>query len=160
MRETKTKTIGSRGFTYHVVQFGAKEGGRVLVRLLKMVGSAAGGALAGDDESAFTLEAIGRVISDLAESVSEADFDYLCDTFAKATSVSGGDFNGPVPLTTEGLFDIHFAGQYAEMASWLAFAIEANYGSFLPEGGLASLQAAASARRGSEPEASEPAESK
>lgn len=159
MRETKSKQIGSRGYTYHVTQFGAKEGGRVLVRLLKMVGAAAGGALSGDDESAFSLEAIGRLLSNLAESVTEDDFDYLCDTFAKATNVSGGDFKGPVSLTTDGLFDLHFAGAYAELGQWLMFAIEVNFGSFFPEGGIANLRGVASVHRasgeGSDPAASQ-----
>lgn len=149
MRETKEKQIGERGYTYHVTQFGAKQGGRVLVRLLKMIGAAAGGALKGDDENAFSLEAIGRLLSNLAESVTEQDFDYLCDTFAAASQVSGGNFKGPVALTTEGLFDLHFAGAYKELGLWLVFAVEVNFGSFLPEGGIASLRQAASVPQGS-----------
>jgi len=132
MRETKAKQIGDRGVTYHVTQFGARHGGRVLVRLLKMVGGAAGEALKSDGD--FDMQAVGNVVANLAESVSEDDFDYLCDTFSKTTAI---EVDGKtMPLTTEGLFDLHFAGAYLELGQWLLFAVEANFGSFLDAGGI------------------------
>lgn len=161
MRETKQKQIGARGYTYHVTQFGAREGGRVIVRLLKMLGGALGSAVKADDaENAvgFDVDAIGNVIANIAETVTEADFDFLVDTFAKCSSVSGGDYRAPAPLTTEGIFDLHFAGAYVELGEWLLFAIEVNFGSFLGESGLVRRASAATsarpvsaARAGSEP---------
>jgi hypothetical protein len=132
MRETKHKTIGDRGNVYHVTQFGARHGGRVLVRLLKMIGGAAGEAL--KSEGDFDMNVVGNVVANLAETVSENDFDYLCDTFAVATEV---EINGKsVPLSTEGVFDVHFAGAYIELGQWLLFAVEVNFGSFLGAGGI------------------------
>lgn len=146
MRETKAKEIGDRGYSYHVIQFGAREGGRVLVRLLKMLGGVAGTAIEGatldEKEQAETalvsigMSTAGKMLSNFAETVSEDDFDYLIDKFAPTTSVSGGDFKGAVPLSTEGVFDLHFAGAYPELGQWLLFAIEVNFGSFLGEGGI------------------------
>ena len=133
MIETKQKQIGARGYTYHVSQFGAKQGGRVLVRLLKMIGSAAGDAMGSSED--FDLSTIGRMVSNLAEVVSEADYDFLCDTFLQVTCVSGGNYN-EMPLSAEGVFDLHFAGEYQELGEWLLFGIEANYGGFLGEGGI------------------------
>lgn len=148
MRETKSKQVGGRGYTYHVTQFGAREGGRVLVRLLKMIGGAAGEAMANDTEG-FDMVVVGRMISNVAETVSEQDFDYLVDTFMKTTSVSGGTYGDrQVPLGTDGVFDLHFAGAYQELGQWLLFAIETNFGGFLGEGGL--VEAARNVRQGSE----------
>jgi len=146
MRETKEKQIGDRGYVYHVTQFGAKEGGRVLVRLGKMIGSAAGEAIkrGGSD---FDMATVGGMIANLAETVSEADFDFLCDTFAKASAVSGGEFRSPVSLTAEGVFDLHFAGAYPELGQWLLFAIEVNFGGFLAGSAIVQKVKAASAPR-------------
>jgi hypothetical protein len=145
MRETKEKQIGERGFVYHVTQFGAREGGRVLVRLLKMVGGAAGAAV--ESEQDFDMRTVGKIVSNLAESVSEEDFDTLVATFMKTTDVSGGAYKTRAPLATDGLFDLHFAGAYGELGQWLMFAIEVNFGSFLGESGLVQkAKAAANAR--------------
>jgi len=130
MRETKQKVVGAH--RYHVTQFGARQGGRVLVRLLKMLGGAAGEAL--KSEGDLDMGAVGNMVANLADTLGEADFDFLCDQFAPATSV---EINGKLlPLATDGLFDLHFAGAYVEMGQWLLFAIEANYGGFLGAGGL------------------------
>jgi hypothetical protein len=145
MRETKERAIGTRGYVYHVTQFGAREGGRVLVRLLKLVGGAAGEAVQSEDD--IDMGTIGKMIANLAESVSEADFDMLVDTFMKTTHVSGGDYRAPMPLAAEGVFDLHFAGAYAELGQWLLFAIEVNFGSFFGEAGIVrQAKAAVSAR--------------
>jgi hypothetical protein len=149
MRKTVDKQIGERGYVYHVTQFGAREGGRVLVRLLKMIGGAAGAAVASEQD--FDMQTVGKIISNLAESVSEQDFDTLVETFMKTTEVSGGTYNTRAPLTTEGLFDLHFAGAYDELGQWLLFAIEANFGgSFLGKSGFVQkAKAAAGARQAS-----------
>ncbi len=145
MRETKQKQIGD--YTYAVTQFGAKQGGRVMIRLLKIVGGAAGEAMKGDNE--FDMSTVGSMITNLAETLQEDDFDYLCETFAAASTVQGGEFPNPIPLTTEGVFDLHFAGKYLELGQWLLFAVDANFG-FLGENGIVErAKRAAIARRGS-----------
>jgi len=133
MRETKQKQIGDRGYTYHVTQFGARHGGRVLVRLLKILGGAAGEAMQSEGVQGFDPVLIGRLVANLAETAQEEDFDFLCDTFAKAGQVSGGQYPNPVPLSSDGLFDLHFAGAYKELGSFLLFAVEVNFGGFLEE---------------------------
>lgn len=148
MRETKQKTIGDRGHVYHVTQFGAREGGRVLVRLLKMAGGAIGEAMQGADD--LDLSVAGKVIANLAETVSEADYDYLVDTFAKTSAV---DIDGKtIPLHTEGVLDVHFAGSYVELGQWIAFAIEVNFGNFFGAAGIAKAKEAVSGRPASTPQ--------
>lgn len=152
MRETKEKQIGTRGFRYHVIQFGAREGGRVLVRLLKMIGGAAGEAMAGGDDAldGFDLSTVGKMIGNLAETLNESDFDYLVDKFSAVTAVSGGEYTAPLQLNTEGVFDLHFAGEYQELGQWLLFCVEVNFGGFLEEGGIVQrAKAAASDRQAS-----------
>ena len=143
MIKTESKAIGERGFTYTVRQFGAKEGGRMLVFLGKLMGKPIGDAVSAGRE--LDLETVGRVIAGLADAVSEQDFDRLVDAFAKQTDVSGGQYTNAVPLNTEGVFDLHFAGAYAELGAWLMFAVEVNYSSFFSElaGGKVSDLAAA-----------------
>lgn len=155
MRETKTKTIGDRGYRYHVTQFGARHGMRVAIRLMKMIGGAAGAALAADEEG-FDARVVGAIVANLAETVSEADFEFLCTEFGGATSISGGDFGErQAPLATEGLFDLHFAGQYVDLGAWLVFAVEVNFGGFLAVAAQAksAAQAAATDLPASEPTA-------
>lgn len=149
MREVKSKQIGKRGFTYTVSQFGAREGSRVLVRLMKILGSIAGAGLqqvdkkslatGSDGNVTLSLAAIGHAITDFADKIGEDDFDWLCEKFIPTTEVSGGTYKQGIPLATDGVFDLHFAGQYAEMGQWLLFAIEVNYASFLPEGGIEAM---------------------
>lgn len=124
--ETKSKQIGKH--TYYVEQFGAKQGGRVLVRVAKMLGTAIGGAV----EAGERLDAavIGKTLSGFTEHLTEADYDYLCDSFSPKTRVSGGDYGEKKPKLAD-YFDSHFAGEFWEMGQWLAFCFEVNYGSFL-----------------------------
>jgi len=137
MRKTKQKRIGGRGYVYHVTQFGAREGGHVLVRLLKILGGSVGEALQGATD--FDMGVVGKVIANLATTVDEKDLDYLVDTFAKTTSV---EIEGkPVPLTAEGVLDVHFAGEYTELSQWLAFAVEANFGDFFGAAGILKAKA-------------------
>jgi len=124
--ETKSKVIGEH--TYRVEQFGAKAGGRMLVRLAKMLGVAVGGAVeAGEKLDAVVL---GKTITGLTESITEEDYGYLCDAFSEKTRVTGGLYGSKEPKLSD-FFDDHFAGNYVELSQWLAFCLEANYGSFL-----------------------------
>ena len=112
-RETVERKIGR--YVYRVNQLGAKEGGRAFVRLLKLVGGAAGGVEGG----------IAGAIEGIAKNVSEADFDWATDLFAKHTEVVLD--NGKRPQLDD-VFDSHFVGHYSEMFKWLGFAVEVNYG--------------------------------
>jgi len=136
MIEKKTKSIG--GKNYEVYELGAKKGRQVLTRLLRHLGPAVGamGDTKGDAE-AKTLAGLGKLV----ESLTEADVDYFCDTFAAVTSV---EMEGRMPLLSD-VFDLHFKADYLNMFKWLAFCLQVNFGSFLaglggPEG-LAALAA-------------------
>jgi len=146
-RETKTKTIGE--YTYHVTQLGTKAGGRVMVRLIKMIGVAAGEAMQDAGKGAdfdFDAGTVGKILSNLAGTLGEADFDYLCDSFVASTEVTGSDYGDKrLSFGDVEFFDFHFAGSYFELGQWLLFAIEAN--GFLGKGGLAAMLRQAAALR-------------
>jgi hypothetical protein len=150
MIKSEQKAIGDRGYTYTVRQFGAREGGRMLVFLGKLLGKPIGDAVSGG--KSLDLETAGRVISGLADAVSEQDFDHLVNSFAKHTDVTGGTYGAKsLPLHTEGVLDLHFAGAYGELLQWLAFAVEANYASFFAGLGGGKVTDLVSALRVSEP---------
>jgi hypothetical protein len=130
MRESKTHLIN--GFNYTVSQLGAKEGRRVLARILRSVAGAAtaAGDLARDGGDAT--EAALSGVAKLVENLSDADVDYLCDTFAATTMVGPEGQDVALPLKDQ--FNEHFAGKYGDMVKWLWASLETNYGSFL--GGL------------------------
>src|SRR5256885_17059223 len=96
MREVQSHTIDSQ--TYKIQQLGAKQGRLVLGRLLRLAGPAA----EADDP-------IARLLSGLTD----AEIEFLCDTFAKVTRVVGTNANGQeTELELTGIFDDHFAGRY------------------------------------------------
>jgi len=115
MRDTKVHEID--GYRYHVQQLGAKSGRAVLAKLLGILGPAA------DSQ-----EPIAR----LAEKLTDADLDYLCDVFGKATQVENTDKPGAM-LRVCDVFDDHFAGRYGAMLRWLWVCLETNYADFLGE---------------------------
>jgi microcystin degradation protein MlrC len=118
MRESKNHNID--GYTYAVQQLGAKKGRLVLARVIRIVS----GAAESDDP-----------VAKLGASLSDAEVDYLCDTFAATTQVSKeGDPNKAWVLAD--VFDDHFAGRYGAMVKWLWAALETNYSSFLSDVGL------------------------
>lgn len=124
MRKSDSKQIGNH--TYTVTQFGAREGGRVFIRITRLLGPAIGGGAEGG---------AAAMIGQLSTALDESDFDSLCDTFAAATMVTGGDYGAKQPQL-KAVFDDHFAGRYDELLEWLLFAFEVNYGSFLGALGL------------------------
>jgi hypothetical protein len=110
----------------------------MLVRIAKLLGKPVGDAVSAGD--ALDIQAAGSVIGGLADAISEEEFDHITNAFAKRSTVSGGNAEQPaqlqygpkqVPLSDGGIFDLHFAGEYAEWLAWLAFALEVNFGSFL-----------------------------
>lgn len=111
-REPQVRQIGR--FEYRVTPLGARDGCRVLSRLMKMMGR---GAVKGSE-----LEAIGAILENLEES----DLDYFITAFDKYTSVHIGD---KWPGLAD-IFDAHFVSDYLEMLTWLKFALEVNFGGF------------------------------
>lgn len=130
MRDTRKHTIN--GVNYEIQQLGAKEGRRVLARIMRAVAGAAGAAQGQKDP----LEAAAAGASKLAEALTDEEIDFLCDTFAKCTQFE------PAPgklLLLADQFDDHFAGRYGAMVKWLWAAMETNYSSFLSDLGLNAL---------------------
>jgi hypothetical protein len=120
MRESKQHTFD--GFTYTIQQLGAKEGRVVLARIARIVAAAAAGE--GADES----------VAKLAEKLTDAEVNFLCDTFTKTTQVAAEGTDKVLRL--EDVFDSHFAGQYGAMLKWLWAALETNFGSFFANLGV------------------------
>lgn len=146
MIEKKTKSIG--GKNYEVYELGAKKGRQVLTRLLRLLGPALGGMSEGKgDAEARIASALGKLV----ESLTDADTDYFCDTFAAVTNV---EMEGRMPLLSD-VFDLHFKADYLNMFKWLAFCFEVNFGSFLAglggPGGLAALAGKAAASSSESP---------
>lgn len=133
--EKQSKTIGE--FTYDVTSLGAKVGNRVLMKLAKSVGPAfllaAGGGAKGID--------VGRA-SEAIREMNEDDFEWIVQQFATKTDVTLADGRSP-SLGNPAMFDMHFAGLYAEELQWLEFCIEVNFGPFF----LALKQKAAAATK-------------
>lgn len=123
MIESKTKTIGNHD--YRVTQLGALKGRKVLTRLFKVIGPVVAAAVSGGQNLAHALDG-----------VDEDTVEYLCDAFAARTEVDG--------VALDKVFEIHFAGNYAEMVKWLAFCVEFNFASFLDEFKKAQKQEASS----------------
>lgn len=119
--ETRTKTIAE--VEYEVRQLDALKGRKVFIRLAKMLAPLLNAKGDGD--------MFARLGAALA-SVDEADFEYLCETFAPTTSMLTVDEQGRTrrPELSK-VFAIHFAGQYDAMLEWLYFCLEVNFGSFI-----------------------------
>ena len=123
MRVSSSRAIGD--ITYTVTQLGAKQGRLVLARIARIVGAAA--------ESATPMAAFTQALSD-------DDFVFLCDTFAAMTTYHTSTEPSKEPALAP-VFDLHFAGKYAEMLQWLWFCVEVNFASFFDESNLRALQA-------------------
>lgn len=104
LRKTETRDID--GNTYEVTALGAIKGAQVLVRLLKAVGPALTGDMAG-----------------FFANLREEDLTYLCNAFSPMTNVPGvGQLDKQ--------FDFHFSGRYATMLKWLGLCLEVNFSDF------------------------------
>ena|ERR1700682_1471034 len=118
MRETVNKPID--GFEYQIQQLGAKQGKTVMARMLRIFAPAA--------------EASDPVAR-MAAALTDAELDFLCDTFAKSTQFSAAAKPEAV-LRLSDFFDDHFAGRYGAMVKWLWACVEVNYGTFLADVGI------------------------
>jgi hypothetical protein len=132
MLEQKTVTVDGR--EYLLFQLGAKSGRKVMVRLTKVLGGAAGELAQGEG---FDEETIARFIRSVAQQLNEVDFEYVCDIFAKSTRVVEGERQ---PMLSD-VFDEHFAGRYYGMVKWLGECLAFNFSDFLGGSGPGSLLA-------------------
>ena len=118
MLETKQHPID--GFVYVITQLGAKKGRTVLAHVMRVVAGAA--------------EAEAPVAR-IAAGLTDAEVDYLCDTFAAVTMVAKAE-TPDAQVKLSDVFDMHFANRYGPMLKWLWAALETNYSSFLSDMGL------------------------
>ena len=135
----KTKEIGGRNWT--VQQFGAKEGMRNLVTLMKYIGPSAAAAFNGlkGGKGFLDAEVDGAQISNaIMELVNRADEDGVLDLIDRLLSQT---FTDNLPVNQQ--FNTLFMADYMTMFKVLAFVIEVNYGSFLPANGLKGMEAGA-----------------
>lgn len=123
MRDPHEKIIGSH--TYCVTPLPAGLGMKVLARIAKALGPAIGRVATVNDALG---SAVGLGLSAAIETLDPADLDATCRDFAKYTTVSTAS-GGMVPL--DKCFDLHFAGEYLELAEWLAFCGEVNFAPLL-----------------------------
>lgn len=146
MLEAKRKVIGN--IEYEVRQLTVPVGRRLLMKLFKTLGPAVGAALTGLPEDGgkdvgigdMKTKALGDAIGVLAETLTEEDFDHVCHVFTDTTQFSR-ESGKWLPLKIEQ--DLHWAGRYMDMMTWLAFCLEVNYADFL--GGQTGLAGFASA---------------
>lgn len=124
MLETKTKEIGA--CSYSVQQLGALKGHQVLMRLLKCIGP----ALEGLEGKKLSEEVLAGMLAKVVSELDEGAVDYFCDAFAGSTTVLMPD--GKAPFLNH-VFDVHFAGKYLDLAKWLVFCMEVNFGDFFGE---------------------------
>jgi hypothetical protein len=123
MRETVQTTIGDT--TYHITKLGTKDSRRIGRRLARIFGVSA----EAEQKAAKFFEVL-----------SDDEFDFLCDTFAKVTMISPAD--SPLNAATgapekmwalTAKMDDHFSGHLGLMMQWLKACVEANFGNFLEE---------------------------
>lgn len=137
MLESKRTTIGE--YQYEMTLLTAPVGRRLLVRLFKTLGPAVSAALAGlpegkDDKIGLgdlSTRAIGDAVGMLAETISEAELDNICEILAKVTEYSPDGGNRWLPMSKGEGVDEHWAGRYLDMFKWIVFGLEVNYSDFL-----------------------------
>lgn len=133
----KTETTTIDGDRYSVAQLGAREGRRILVKLTRLFGPALGRLVAGGPQ---TGEAISEAIAEFSAGATEADLEDLCRTFGQSTEL---EVEGKPLLLDIDMQELHFAGRYAAMFSWLAFCLKVNYSDFFDSLGAAQGKLAA-----------------
>lgn len=120
--KTETKHIGQHSYT--VTQLDAVRGRKMATRIARILGP----ALDGISKDA------GAALGTALKNLSDEDVDYVCETFAASSTVSGGEYGSKQP-SLESVFAVHFAGKYGEMLQWLAFCFKVNFESFLEGAG-------------------------
>lgn len=145
--ESETVVIGDT--TYQIGQLGSLAARKTLVRLTKSLGPVLGTLLAevGLEPSSMTSEgleggisnmsvkAIGALANSLAEHLTEADLEYLCETFGK---VSFYMVDGKRLQLTLERQELHFkGGNLLNLFKWLGACLKVNYADFFTGWGKA-----------------------
>lgn len=150
------KTVAIDGFTYELTMLGAREGRRVLARLVQMAApmldefakmptlgkdtlTALADASKTSDAAAEKAEGLLRVLAGAAsktliEGLSPDAVDYLCDAFSSKTVVMLEQGSMSLAGNNGANFDIHFAGggaAYMRMTRWLIECARFNFADFL-----------------------------
>lgn len=123
--ESKSKIIGR--YEYTVTQLAARNGRTAFLKMMKLAAPviAAGVTATGNAD-----KAVNATFQNVAQSITPEDFEWFVEVFAKSTTVKLGMDEQP---QLSAIIDIHFAGKYFELCSWLAFCLEVNFGNFLEE---------------------------
>ncbi len=114
----QVKAIGP--VEYKVLPLPAMTSIRVLTRVLKMTAP----AFADVSSLRDAASAIGAFLSVGIMEMDESVIVYLCEEFAKVTTVVQGDRAQPLA----NVFDEHFRGRVHDLFAWLKFAAEVTYG--------------------------------
>ena len=152
MLESEKRAIGNT--TFEVFQLGSLSARKTLVRLTKAFGPVLGkllgelglenGASPEAIKERLSVKVIGTLADSLAEHISEADLEYLCETFGKASFYYEGDKR--LQLTLERQELLFKGGNLLTMFKWLAFCLEVNYADFFVAWGRAKVPQPQAAR--------------
>ena len=130
MIETKTKVIN--GNEYMVRQYGARLGGRIKVRLAKLIGPALTSFF--DQKSGLTEPAaVEKAIGIFLDNLSVEEYDSLV-----MQMIPNYVWKNEKEITEKN-FDMEFAGDYASLYKLLWFIIQVDYQDFLEMGGIGNL---------------------
>lgn len=144
--QTVTKTID--GIRFEVTKFMGREGFKIKIKLLKLLGPALGMALgdvkdlsSGIKNLNITGESIAKAIKMLVETMDEDQFFSFAMRMLASTRIYAKMPDGSENIMNidDSTFDIQFSGKYSTVYKLLAFIIETNYGNFFGEGGIGGI---------------------
>lgn len=118
--KTVSRTINDK--EVNIALLGALDGIKITTQLSKVVFPTLA-ALKGDGVSKSDLDFKALIISAL-DSLEEVDLTEIIKKLFKEATVDSGE--GAFPINP----DVYFSGNYGELIDFLAFALEANFGSF------------------------------
>jgi hypothetical protein len=110
MKDPQSRTID--GVTYTMTPLPPRQGlivGTIITKVLGQAGKTPDAPIAG-----------------ILSALDAKDLQFLCDTYAKITTVDLGNGKSPVLFS---IFDSHFEANYGAMTLWLAFCLEVDFGS-------------------------------
>jgi hypothetical protein len=114
------------GMTFRVTQLPAMRGVKMLNRLVRILGPAAGRAFAGADPSAglggLDVGALGGAVAALTERLSDDELESIIRTLLETATVDN------TPLLP--VFDLKLQGRMGSLLKLLGFALEVNYSNF------------------------------
>lgn len=138
MAGLKVQRVTVDDVTYELTQLGAREGRRVLARLLSVAGpivgelanipSLAHGKKAGE-KGEISEVVLARVIQKAAEALDPDTLDYVCDAMMGTCGIVAG--GASVVKLSQGVFDLHFAGRYTHQMKWLWACLSFQFSDFL-----------------------------